>query len=116
MTQQLLACGLRFTDWVTHQRPAARRQAEARPVCVGRHVAVWHNGARYARLCIPKSSVTAPRSVVSGLWPDGVDGAADLNPAHPSERASEVVEAHAGLAAELFTGWRAVSVDRVSDH
>jgi aldehyde dehydrogenase (NAD+) len=58
--------------------------------------------------------VSSLRSFVGGQWRDGVRIAADLNPAHPSERVSDVMQADAVLAAEAVDaaaksspGWRA---------
>jgi aldehyde dehydrogenase (NAD+) len=57
--------------------------------------------------------VSTLRSFVGGQWRDGVRTTADLNPARPSERVSEVLQADTGLAAEAvdaaaeaFAGWR----------
>ena len=64
-------------------------------------------------MCIPRPRVSTLRSFVGGQWRDGVRAAADLNPARPSERVSEVLQADAGLAADAadaarhaFPGWR----------
>src|ERR1051326_3178414 len=54
------------------------------------------------------------RSYVGGTWRDGVRIAADLNPARPSERVSDVLQADDGIATEAadaaakaFPAWRA---------
>jgi aldehyde dehydrogenase (NAD+) len=59
--------------------------------------------------------VSTLRSFVGGQWRDGVRTAPDLNPARPSERVSEVLQADSGLAAEAveaaakaFPGWRSM--------
>jgi alpha-ketoglutaric semialdehyde dehydrogenase len=64
---------------------------------------------------MPTSTMTALRSYVGGQWRDGVRTAADLNPAHPAEPISDVLQADAGLAAEAmesaakaFPNWRAM--------
>src|SRR5215831_11400603 len=55
------------------------------------------------------------RSFVSGQWRDGIRTVADLNPAHPSERVSDVLQADVTLAADAiqaaakaFPNWRAM--------
>jgi len=59
--------------------------------------------------------MTKLRSFVGGQWLDGLRTAHDLNPAHPSERVSDVLQADAGLAADAveaaakaFPNWRSM--------
>ena len=65
------------------------------------------------QLAHEREAVTTVRSFVGGHWRDGGRPSRDLNPAHPSEAVSDVLQADANLAGEAveaaaaaFTAWR----------